>query len=600
MNMHPCERKDRPDKNQSKSESGQSIVLIALVFVILLGFLGLAVDVGFAFARSSQFSRAVDSAALAGVVDLTATIEDPVDPVNNPPLCSGLTCADLRAQQFLAANGWPTPTLSAFESSSSITSEQGVPQYTITATWPVNFFFARVLGLRNFPISHSASAAFAAQSDMFTPTEYDLGQIRKASQFIVGKEGCAEHGDPVSPRRATSALANPEHSRYDELYRYRIRVPRIYTITNKIRIELFDVDASNTQSGPANGTFSKAGGDSAAFSLDCSLVGTNNNDLGTSCVVPTGEDFISAFENPLWFVRVDENFDQSCNAVGNEGLTDTVTTFELYYFDEDSERVPLATYVDDNTDLGDTDLKWVTPCANPATCSVVADSGSFDVSFGSIPIQGLFRYIYLDVSATGHAKNVWDVRASPLPSYYTDRGLPPLASDVNQRNLQLANSPAAYDTGGIEVFALGRMPLDHFIAGEQTLPLVPLPISLGEGAIYASLFDFDSPNPWTDGATVVNFQIDTLPADLSTNPSLAFNIDGLVTSTNPDPSNWESTCTFNAGGLNCNSSWLRPQYAMGITSDAFAGGTLLAKYTPNRDEMTWSIQVTSGRPYLTE
>ncbi len=79
-------------------ESGQSIVLLALMFVILLLFVALAVDVGFAFVRSSQFSAAVDSAALAGVVDL--------DPSTNDT-----AAADIRAEQFLAANGWSVDTL---------------------------------------------------------------------------------------------------------------------------------------------------------------------------------------------------------------------------------------------------------------------------------------------------------------------------------------------------------------------------------------------------------------------------------------------------------------------------------------------------------
>jgi len=580
------ESESRPSRldGQIKSEAGQSIVLIALVFVILIGFLGLAVDAGFAFVRSSQFSRAVDSASLAGVVDMTATIEDPIDP--SIDLCSGITCADLRAQQFLAANGWPTDTISFFDSMID-TTVQGVPQYTITATWPVDFFFARVLGLSGFPITHSASAAYAAQSDMFTPTEFDQGQIRKASQFIVGEDGCAINGDPVSPRFANSSKANSEKLRFGNVYTYRIRVPQIFTATNTLRIELFDADTTNIQSGPATVTYSNArSGDLSDPVKSCTTIGVNDGDLGKICVVETGEDLVGAFENPFWIVRVDENFDESCNSVGNPGTTNTETTFELYYFDSNDERQTLATYVDDNSNLANTDLKWYTP-------------SGFDVNIGVIPVTDLFRNIFLDVSATGRAKNVWDIRAGPDPSYYADIGLTALASDANERNLQLANNPGVYSTLGIEVFAIGRMPLQHFITGEYSLRLVPLPISLGEGAVYATIFDFDQPNPWSNGATVANFQIDTLPSELPDDPSLAFNIDGLIAYPGPDTTNYESNCNANAGGLNCNGRWLRPQYGLGISSDSFAGGTMIAKYSPNRDEFIWSILVTSGRPVLT-
>ena len=68
--MKPKEAPEYNDKNDSANESGQTLVLIALLFVVLLLFVGLAVDVGFGFVRSSQFSRAVDAAVLAGVIDL--------------------------------------------------------------------------------------------------------------------------------------------------------------------------------------------------------------------------------------------------------------------------------------------------------------------------------------------------------------------------------------------------------------------------------------------------------------------------------------------------------------------------------------------------
>ena len=55
---------------KNKSEEGQSIVIIALILVALLVFAGIAVDVGFIFARNSQLQAAVDAAALAGVPEL--------------------------------------------------------------------------------------------------------------------------------------------------------------------------------------------------------------------------------------------------------------------------------------------------------------------------------------------------------------------------------------------------------------------------------------------------------------------------------------------------------------------------------------------------
>lgn len=48
-----------------RSRSGQSIILVAFAFILLIAFVGIAVDVGMLFIRYSSLSRAVDSAAIA-------------------------------------------------------------------------------------------------------------------------------------------------------------------------------------------------------------------------------------------------------------------------------------------------------------------------------------------------------------------------------------------------------------------------------------------------------------------------------------------------------------------------------------------------------
>ncbi|UCG22706.1 MAG: hypothetical protein JSW55_11025, partial [Chloroflexota bacterium] len=98
---------------KSPGESGQGIVLFALVMIVILAFVALAVDVGLAFVRSAQFSAAIDAATLAGTIDL-----DPND--------DSTFQADIRAEQFLGANGWPTSTLASRNSSRSYT-QLGLP-----------------------------------------------------------------------------------------------------------------------------------------------------------------------------------------------------------------------------------------------------------------------------------------------------------------------------------------------------------------------------------------------------------------------------------------------------------------------------------------
>ena len=53
-------------------ESGQIIVLVAVMAIVISAIVGLAVDVGRLYATKAQLSRAVDAAALSGISSSTA------------------------------------------------------------------------------------------------------------------------------------------------------------------------------------------------------------------------------------------------------------------------------------------------------------------------------------------------------------------------------------------------------------------------------------------------------------------------------------------------------------------------------------------------
>jgi hypothetical protein len=58
-------KKYRPDQSK-KNESGQTIYIVAVALVVVLGMAALAVDVTFFYAAHSQAQKAADAAALAG------------------------------------------------------------------------------------------------------------------------------------------------------------------------------------------------------------------------------------------------------------------------------------------------------------------------------------------------------------------------------------------------------------------------------------------------------------------------------------------------------------------------------------------------------
>jgi len=52
-----------------RNEDGQIIVMVALVAVVLTATVGIAIDVGRLYVTKAELSRAVDAAALSGILE---------------------------------------------------------------------------------------------------------------------------------------------------------------------------------------------------------------------------------------------------------------------------------------------------------------------------------------------------------------------------------------------------------------------------------------------------------------------------------------------------------------------------------------------------
>lgn len=546
-----------------REETGQSIVLLSFMILGLLAFVGLAADAGFLFARSSQFSAAIDAAALAGAVELHqgGTIE--------------LGAATNRAGEFLNANGWPIGNALTIDSSAGET-DLGIPEFHYTVTWPVETFFISLLGFEDVPITHSSTAAYYALTDMPVSTHFDRSIVRMGNQFAFGPNSCTDDGDPVSSPSAGAGVANPDYPLTKGVYEYRIRVPADFitdTLQNNLVVQLFDPDTVNTRWGNT-WTVSHTGGN-PADSRSCSSAGE-----GDSCVINTGEPDTA---NPLWLVRVDETYttrnspsDPCPTAAPGDALgSNTFTRYELFYRDEDGARVDLGVFESNGSNSTQTDMKWVTPGVD-----IAAQSGSFNVNLVPVPLDDDDNYnVYLHVrTLTGTSKNAWDVWAGPAGLQSTTD----MPTDINERNLAVASDPVLGNTYGAEVYGQGYLPITIYHPGTITLPIAAVDAVQGGGTIYTSVFDFD---------------------DQADDP-FYYGFDTLA------PGDYE---VFKAalcdGDTACNNEWVRPQHTLGIpTSDdgiAFYGGFLTVRYRngtgsePPRDELVWSVRVTAGRPFLT-
>ncbi len=630
------------------------MVLIAAGLIVLLGFVGLAVDLGMVWVRDAQLQAGVDSAALAGAPELSR---------------GGQSSADQVAQQFLFTNKLPGASIESLTSSIG-QSLLGERQYTLTVTWTVDLYFMRLFAFNQVNLVRSATAAYFPLTDIYASSRGDDGALNVSNQALFGPRICTSYGDPYSPWS----------SRYTPgpyTYQYRIFVPSDYEAnanTSLVRVEILDPDSINSPDSQANiihtqRWLAKNPGKPLAELKSCSSTQVNPclittcewSGSQTGCAANVNETDVNLV-NPFWFVRIDENR----GAGGNDGNDscdvpssyttqyNTSTQFALYYFKQNPDgtlsKAPLASYtgqsgrkagsgtnIDADVRNHGTDLRWTTPgafndfgevptdcgsitggyltttepnrCpgANPADPDAFAGPGrGFEIDLSSDVtnivkdrVTGA-RYIYLDVTTLGGAsENGFALWAGP-PNQSV--GLP---SDANLRNIRIADNPNQRTAKGVAVYAMGTLPMNSNGTQKVQIPLIYVPAEYAGRNVYISLFDTDA------GTTPpLYFYFDSVPrVDYQVNYSNAASApDGL------------NRCFFNN---TCNDKWvgnsiqggggeggpgfvvkipdLTPECATSPSQyvcNPFYGGVLYAEYNAGADDTyIWEVNLPSF-PYL--
>ena len=126
-----------------KNQKGSVLVLFALVLTVILGFVGLAVDLGNLNVQKTIMQNAVDAAVLAGGQELPSTVQ-----------------AAAKANQYLTSNN-ENP------ANATVTFSNGNQQINITLTRNVSTFFMGVLGIQTVPISVTAAGLLAGAGGPF-------------------------------------------------------------------------------------------------------------------------------------------------------------------------------------------------------------------------------------------------------------------------------------------------------------------------------------------------------------------------------------------------------------------------------------------------
>ncbi len=350
------------EQPQEEMEQGQLLLILAASMIALLVGAGLAIDGGVLFVRRAQLARAIDSAALSGVVEL----------YDNIPATDAVDKANARAEQVFALNNVPIIQANGTDGNSDTTdcwsigdtqwgthdlcgtqnpgSVPGAIRYKVRVQWESNVFFMRLLGFEEVPLYADAEAEYYPVVDIYASGTQSSGVVKSSNQAVFGPFANTNFGDAYSSIYTDSGNGNQTQAQWEELrgrYTYRIQIPASYVSsysTPLVRVEIYDPETYNCLNADCENT--------PGYTRNGSIVNNSCNNESNPCIFATGEDVDGG--SPYWFNRVEE--------FRNGEWTDT--TFRLYYFRENSdgtlEQVDVA-YYEGRAGDPTTDLTWVSP-----------------------------------------------------------------------------------------------------------------------------------------------------------------------------------------------------------------------------------------------
>lgn len=437
-----------------EGEKGQSIILLTFAMVVLLAFVGMAIDVGLLYGRRIQLSRAVDAAALAAVIELPD--ED---------------AAQDRAEQFVRTNGFDPVEANVAVTAASAAIGKG-NLLTVTAQMPMETMFLRLIGIGTAQVPALAVAEFKSPIEVYA-IQNPSGVTGAVNLSVFGKDSNPQWGDAFMGTQWTgegscsgvTPSPNPYWGELQGKYPFRIQVPANYVAVNgtsEVQVEILDPDCWNT--------------DQDWFNVEW-VDGTteykqaNNTYRGSVAVVELDDPY-----NPLWQVRMDQYL-SFCSG----GAQPMTTQYTLYYYkSNDPEKQQIAQYSKGCN--SDTDLRWVIPSGFRFDLNDYPDVRTDE--------DGNMSF-YIDVEGlAGTYGNGFDFWVGPPP---TDPDLP---DNVNERNVYLLRKMIyegtdPHDSGGVVLTAVGYLPLNVNTDTSFTITLGYIPPQAAGTRVSISSWDMD-------------------------------------------------------------------------------------------------------------
>jgi Flp pilus assembly protein TadG len=142
-------------KNRASDEGGFVLVVVAMVLVVLIGFVALGVDSGVLFSASTETKAVADSAALAGAYQF----------IINPTTDDTVAIANATAHAKAVAMSQTVFGRPILDADVDVTVEPGVRRVTVTLRSESKTYFAKALGINKADIATTSVAEAGTFAD---------------------------------------------------------------------------------------------------------------------------------------------------------------------------------------------------------------------------------------------------------------------------------------------------------------------------------------------------------------------------------------------------------------------------------------------------
>jgi Flp pilus assembly protein TadG len=195
---HPVKQRYRRSFSRRRKESGTVAVLVALCLIVIVGFLALALDIGYVMITRNESQDAADAAALAGARRLgenyyTRVTDKTTDVVSASETTAGLN--EVATQNVSQDNvdikiGWWDQVSGAF-TETAVT--PNAVQATVTrrpglTNGPIRTFVAGVVGIPSFQMGATATATILGECTGLV--DFPIGIGRSWFTRVGANRGC--------------------------------------------------------------------------------------------------------------------------------------------------------------------------------------------------------------------------------------------------------------------------------------------------------------------------------------------------------------------------------------------------------------------------